>query len=77
MTAVPGRFGTVALGRIGLGTAPLGNLFTVVSEHDAARTVRRAHSLGVRYIYTAPHYGNGLSEHRVGGRGDELSHVVR
>ena len=78
MTAVPGRFGTLALGRIGLGTAPLGNLFAAVSEEDAAQTVRRAHALGVRYIDTAPHYGNGLSEHRVGAavRGVERASFV-
>lgn len=66
MTSAPGRFGTLALGRIGLGTAPLGNLFAVVSDEEAVDTVRRALALGVRYIDTAPHYGNGLSEHRVG-----------
>lgn len=61
-----GRIGALALGRIGLGTAPLGNLFTPVTEADAAETLRRAHALGVRYFDTAAHYGNGLSEHRVG-----------
>jgi D-threo-aldose 1-dehydrogenase len=66
VTTAPGRFGALTLGRIGLGTAPLGNLFTVVSEEDAAETVKRAHALGVRYFDTSPHYGNGLSEHRVG-----------
>jgi D-threo-aldose 1-dehydrogenase len=60
------RFGAVTLGPLGLGTAPLGNLFTPVDEGTAAQTVRRAHELGIRYIDTAPHYGNGLSEHRVG-----------
>jgi len=65
MTA-SGRFGSLALGRIGLGTAALGNLFAPVRDEDAAETVRRALALGVRYIDTAPHYGNGLSEHRVG-----------
>jgi D-threo-aldose 1-dehydrogenase len=64
--AAPGRFGSLALGRIGLGTAPLGNLFAPVREEDAVETVRRALALGVRCIDTAPHYGNGLSEHRVG-----------
>jgi D-threo-aldose 1-dehydrogenase len=66
MTASAGRFGALSLGRIGLGTAPLGNLFSIVSEADAIDTVRRALALGVRYVDTAPHYGNGLSEHRVG-----------
>jgi len=66
VTAEPGRLGALTLGRIGLGTAPLGNLFAVVSEEDAAATLRRALSLGVRYFDTAPYYGMGLSEHRVG-----------
>jgi len=66
VSAAPDRFGTLSLGRIGLGTAPLGNLFASVSEEEALATVRRALELGVRYIDTAPHYGNGVSEHRVG-----------
>jgi D-threo-aldose 1-dehydrogenase len=66
VTSGSARFGSLALGRIGLGTAPLGNLFTPVSEEAAVETVRRALALGVRTIDTAPHYGNGLSEHRVG-----------
>ena len=66
MTESAGRFGALSLGRIGLGTAPLGNLFSIVNERDAVETVRRALALGVRYVDTAPHYGNGLSEHRVG-----------
>jgi len=66
VTASAGRFGALELGPIGLGTAPLGNLFAPVSEEDAMETVRRALALGVHYVDTAPHYGNGLSEHRVG-----------
>jgi D-threo-aldose 1-dehydrogenase len=78
VTSAPGRFGALSLGRIGLGTAPLGNLFTIVSEEDAAQSVRRAHALGVRYFDTAPHYGSGLSEHRVGAalRGVERESFV-
>jgi D-threo-aldose 1-dehydrogenase len=60
------RIGKVMLGPLGLGTAPLGNLFTPVDEVAAVETVRRAQGLGIRYVDTAPHYGNGLSEHRVG-----------
>ncbi len=66
MTGPSTRFGALELGRIGLGTAPLGNLFTPVAEEEARETVSRALALGVRYVDTAPHYGNGLSEHRVG-----------
>ncbi len=78
MTASPGRFGSVSLGRMGLGTAPLGNLYAPLSEADAAGTVRHALALGLRYIDTAPHYGNGLAEHRVGEalRGVDRENVV-
>jgi D-threo-aldose 1-dehydrogenase len=51
---------------LGLGGAPLGNLFAPVADDAAARLVRHAHARGVRYFDTAPHYGNGLSEHRIG-----------
>jgi D-threo-aldose 1-dehydrogenase len=52
--------------RIGLGTAPLGNLFTAVSEEDAVATVEAAWDEGWRYFDTAPHYGLGLAEERLG-----------
>jgi len=51
---------------LGLGGAPLGNLFRALSEAMAASVVRRAWELGVRYFDTAPHYGQGLSERRMG-----------
>ena len=49
-----------------LGCAPLGNLFRSVDESQADAVVRRAWQEGVRYFDTAPHYGHGLSEHRLG-----------
>lgn len=52
--------------RLGLGCAPLGNLFAPVSEHDAAATVEAAWQAGVRFFDTAPLYGHGLSERRLG-----------
>jgi D-threo-aldose 1-dehydrogenase len=78
MTVSSGHFGPIALGRMGLGTAPLGNLYAPLSDADAAETVRRALALGVRYIDTAPHYGNGLAEHRIGAvlRGLDRESVV-
>jgi D-threo-aldose 1-dehydrogenase len=51
---------------IGLGGAPLGNLFAAVADDAAVALVRRAFARGIRYFDTAPHYGNGLSEHRFG-----------
>lgn len=54
------------LGRIGLGGAPLGNLFSEVSDEDAAGALDAAWEAGIRYFDTAPHYGLGLSERRLG-----------
>jgi D-threo-aldose 1-dehydrogenase len=51
---------------LGFGGAPLGNLFAPILDDDAVALVRHAHASGVRYFDTAPHYGNGLSEHRIG-----------
>jgi D-threo-aldose 1-dehydrogenase len=54
------------LPRLGLGCAPLGNLFSAVSNSDAAATVDAAWELGIRFFDTAPLYGHGLSEQRLG-----------
>jgi D-threo-aldose 1-dehydrogenase len=51
---------------LGLGGAPLGNLFAPIDDGDAIALVRHAFDRGVRYFDTAPHYGSGLSEHRIG-----------
>jgi D-threo-aldose 1-dehydrogenase len=51
---------------LGFGGAPLGNLFAPVAEADAHHLVHHALAKGATYVDTAPHYGNGLSEHRVG-----------
>jgi D-threo-aldose 1-dehydrogenase len=52
--------------RLGFGGAPIGGLFSAVSDSDAIATVRRAWDLGIRYFDTAPLYGYGASERRVG-----------
>ena len=49
-----------------LGCAPLGNLYRPLDDAQAEQVVREAWRVGVRYFDTAPHYGHGLSEHRVG-----------
>ena len=54
------------LGRLGFGAAGLGNLFHTVSDADAQATVDAAWEGGIRYFDTAPHYGLGLSERRLG-----------
>ena len=51
---------------IGLGTAPLGNLFESLDEDQALDTVTHAHKIGVRLFDSSPHYGNGLAELRAG-----------
>jgi D-threo-aldose 1-dehydrogenase len=56
----------LALSELSLGGAQLGNLYREVSDADALATVGRAWRLGVRYFDTAPHYGLGLSERRLG-----------
>lgn len=52
--------------RLALGTAPLGGLFQPVSDHDAHEVVRHAYELGLRFFDTAPLYGHGLAEERLG-----------
>ena len=52
--------------RLGLGGAPLGNLFTAIADDDAQAVLSAAQADGCRSIDTAPHYGQGLSEHRIG-----------
>ena len=50
----------------GFGTAPLGGFRTPVSEDDAAAAVEAALDIGYRYFDTAPLYGYGLAERRLG-----------
>jgi D-threo-aldose 1-dehydrogenase len=50
----------------GLGGAPLGNLFARIADAEAVALAGHAYARGVRYFDTAPHYGSGLSEHRLG-----------
>ncbi|MGB5131916.1 MAG: aldo/keto reductase [Steroidobacteraceae bacterium] len=51
---------------LGFGSAPLGNYLRPLSEEDCARTLSTAWDSGMRYFDTAPFYGLGLSEMRVG-----------
>lgn len=55
-------------GPLGFGAAPLGNMFRNVPDVEAAATVDTAWSEGVRYFDTAPFYGGGLSEIRLGNQ---------
>lgn len=65
--------GLVAIGatgvqvtRLGLGSAPIGGLFTPVADADAERVVRHAWDIGIRYFDVAPLYGYGAGERRLG-----------
>jgi D-threo-aldose 1-dehydrogenase len=51
---------------IGLGTAPLGGLYAPVDDDTAWATLDRAWELGIRTFDTAPLYGSGLAERRLG-----------
>lgn len=54
------------IGQLGFGTAPLGNMFRTIDEEEAAATVDAAWNQGIRFFDTAPLYGAGLSETRLG-----------
>lgn len=64
-TATLGRTG-VPVTRLGLGCAPLGDLFAEVGEANARQVLQAAWDAGIRYFDTAPYYGHGKSEHRLG-----------
>ncbi|OSP55899.1 pyridoxal 4-dehydrogenase [Pseudoruegeria sp. SK021] len=56
----------VALSEIGFGCGAIGNLYRPVSTADANDVMQCAWDNGFRYFDTAPFYGHGLSERRVG-----------
>ncbi len=56
----------VPLTAMGFGCAPLGNLYRKIEDSEAQETLETAYSLGIRYFDTAPQYGLGRSEQRVG-----------
>ncbi|PTX54497.1 D-threo-aldose 1-dehydrogenase [Litoreibacter ponti] len=66
-TRVWDRHGTGGLtfAELGLGTAPLGNLYRAISEEEADAVFDAAWDAGVRYFDTAPLYGLGLAETRL------------
>lgn len=51
---------------LGLGGTALGNMYRAVSDQTASATVQAAYAAGIRYFDTAPLYGHGLSEVRLG-----------
>lgn len=52
--------------RLSLGTAPLGGLFKSVSDADGDALLNSALEIGINYFDTAPQYGHGVAEIRVG-----------
>ncbi|MFJ8504212.1 aldo/keto reductase [Streptomyces avermitilis] len=65
---------SVRVSTLGFGAAPLGNLYRPIDDRQAQATLEAAWDVGVRYYDTAPHYGLGLSERRLG---DALAHRPR
>jgi D-threo-aldose 1-dehydrogenase len=69
----------IEVSRLSLGTAALGGLYTSVSDADCTDTIHAAMENGMNFIDTAPHYGKGTSEIRIGkaiaGR-DRTSFVI-
>ena len=58
----------VRVGELGLGTAPLGDLFDRVEDDEAAAMFRAAWDGGIRYFDTSPWYGRGQAEHASAAR---------
>ncbi|MER7563600.1 aldo/keto reductase [Streptomyces sp. NPDC097941] len=56
----------VRVSGLGFGAGAIGNLFTEVSDEQAHEAVTAAWQSGIRYFDTAPHYGLGLAERRLG-----------
>ena len=56
----------VSVTELGLGTAPLGELFDKIEDDEAAAIIGAAWDGGVRYFDTSPWYGRGLAEHSLG-----------
>ena len=57
---------SLAVTRLGLGCAALGNLYQAMDDAQASATADAAWGAGVRLFDTAPLYGHGLSERRIG-----------
>ncbi|MFK4100390.1 aldo/keto reductase [Streptomyces sp. NPDC019531] len=56
----------VQVSALAFGGAAIGNLFTEITDEQAHEAVTSAWQRGIRYFDTAPHYGLGLSERRLG-----------
>lgn len=56
----------VTVTEVSFGCASIGNLYHAVSDAQAQDVIAAAWQEGIRYFDTAPHYGRGLSEQRLG-----------
>ena len=56
----------IEVSELGFGCAPLGGWPVAVSDQDANISLETAWSRGIRYFDTAPLYGSGMSEKRLG-----------
>jgi D-threo-aldose 1-dehydrogenase len=56
----------------GIGTSPFGGLFASVSESAVQEVISTSTALGLNYFDTAPHYGMGSAEQRLGRNIDHL-----
>ena len=74
MRALPLGRTSVRVSTLGFGAAPIGNLHGPIDDDQARATLDAAWDMGVRYYDTAPHYGLGLSERRLG---EALAHRPR
>jgi len=58
----------------GIGTSPFGGLFATVSDDDVREVISSSMEMGLNYFDTAPHYGMGSSEERLG---QSIKHLPR
>jgi D-threo-aldose 1-dehydrogenase len=66
----------LAVTELGFGAASMGNLYQPVSDAEANATLYAALEAGLAYVDTAPYYGFGLSEHRVGNVLRNLGEII-
>ena len=64
--SVPLGQGGIVTSSLSFGGAVIGNLFRAVSDEEADQALSVSYEAGIRYFDTAPHYGLGLSEERIG-----------
>jgi D-threo-aldose 1-dehydrogenase len=62
----PSPDGRLVLSRLGLGTAPLAGMYGELGDDEAGSALTAARASGLRHVDTAPLYGYGLAERRVG-----------